>query len=118
MGVDVMAMAREERADLADFLRTHLEPRGVRLVATDLDWARGRGPEAHEEAEAVLMTLAGRSGVAQATPYSAGLGDSLDGLQRRRDARAGCLAALIDLVLRLRPVLLVEHGNAFIAEFP
>ncbi|MGY1839236.1 MULTISPECIES: maleylpyruvate isomerase family mycothiol-dependent enzyme [unclassified Modestobacter] len=34
--------------------------RGVRLVATDVDWAFGRGPEVHGPAEALLMTLAGR----------------------------------------------------------
>lgn len=38
--------------------------RGVRLVATDLDWAHGRGPEARGPGEAVLMALAGRRGVA------------------------------------------------------
>ena len=38
--------------------------RGVRLVAIDLDWSRGRGPEAHGRAEALLMVLAGRPGVA------------------------------------------------------
>lgn len=39
--------------------------RGVRVVATDLDWAAGRGPEARGTGEAVLMTIAGRRGVAQ-----------------------------------------------------
>lgn len=38
--------------------------RGVRLVATDLDWSRGKGPEARGSGEAVLMALAGRRGVA------------------------------------------------------
>lgn len=38
--------------------------RGVRLVATDLDWSRGKGPEACGTGEAVLMALAGRRGVA------------------------------------------------------
>ncbi|HYO38262.1 MAG TPA: maleylpyruvate isomerase family mycothiol-dependent enzyme [Nocardioidaceae bacterium] len=37
---------------------------GGRLVATDLDWSRGKGPEARGTAEAVLMALAGRRGVA------------------------------------------------------
>lgn len=44
-------------------LRGFWRTRGVRLIATDVDWARGRGPEARGEAEAVLMTLAGRPGV-------------------------------------------------------
>lgn len=39
--------------------------RGVRVVAEDLDWATGRGPEARGPAEAVLMTLAGRRGAAR-----------------------------------------------------
>ena len=34
--------------------------RDVRLVATDLDWTFGRGPEVHGSAEALLMTIAGR----------------------------------------------------------
>jgi uncharacterized protein (TIGR03083 family) len=46
-------------------LRGFWNARGVRLVATDLDWARGRGPEARGAAEAVLMVLAGRPGVAR-----------------------------------------------------
>ena len=45
-------------------LRGFWHARGVRLVATDLDWSRGRGPEARGNAEAVLMVLAGRGGVA------------------------------------------------------
>lgn len=39
--------------------------RGVRVVATDLDWSAGRGPEARGPAEAVLMCLAGRRGAAR-----------------------------------------------------
>ncbi len=46
-------------------LRGFWNARGVRLIATDVDWARGRGPEARGAAEAVLMTLAGRRGVAR-----------------------------------------------------
>jgi uncharacterized protein (TIGR03083 family) len=38
--------------------------RGVRLVATDLEFSAGTGPEARGTAEALLMTIAGRSGVA------------------------------------------------------
>lgn len=34
--------------------------RGVRLVATDLDWAYGSGPEATGPAEALLMAMAAR----------------------------------------------------------
>ncbi len=46
-------------------LRGFWHARGVRLVATDLHWTRGSGPEARGEAEALLMTLAGRAGVAR-----------------------------------------------------
>lgn len=46
-------------------LRGMWKARGVRLVATDVDWSWGRGPEARGTAEAVLMTMAGRAGVAQ-----------------------------------------------------
>jgi uncharacterized protein (TIGR03083 family) len=39
--------------------------RGLRLVATDLDWAAGRGPEVLGPAEALLMAISGRRGVVQ-----------------------------------------------------
>lgn len=45
-------------------LRGFWHARGVRLVATDLDWSRGKGPEARGSGEALLMILAGRRGVA------------------------------------------------------
>ena len=35
--------------------------RGVRLVATDLEWSHGSGPEVRGPAEAVLMAVAGRA---------------------------------------------------------
>lgn len=41
-------------------LRGALRTRGVRLVATDLDWSWGRGPEVHGPGEALLMAMAGR----------------------------------------------------------
>jgi uncharacterized protein (TIGR03083 family) len=34
--------------------------RGVRLVATDLDWNHGSGPEVHGRGEALLMAMAAR----------------------------------------------------------
>lgn len=39
--------------------------RGVRVVATDLDWTAGVGPEVRGPGEAILMAMAGRRGVAQ-----------------------------------------------------
>ncbi|MGY2066239.1 maleylpyruvate isomerase family mycothiol-dependent enzyme [Blastococcus sp. SYSU DS0619] len=41
-----------------------LRVRGVRLVATDIDWTFGRGPEVRGTAEALLMAVAGRRGLA------------------------------------------------------
>jgi uncharacterized protein (TIGR03083 family) len=39
--------------------------RGVRLLATDLDWCHGKGPEVRGSGEALLMAMAGRhAGVA------------------------------------------------------
>lgn len=38
--------------------------RGVRAIATDVSWSYGIGPEARGTGEAVLMTMAGRRGVA------------------------------------------------------
>lgn len=35
--------------------------RGLRLIATDLDWTNGSGPEVRGPAEALLMAVAGRS---------------------------------------------------------
>lgn len=39
--------------------------RGVRLVATDLDFSAGLGPEVRGTAEALLMAMSGRRGVAR-----------------------------------------------------
>jgi uncharacterized protein (TIGR03083 family) len=38
--------------------------RGLRLVATDLDWETGSGPEVRGQGEALLMAFAGRAAVA------------------------------------------------------
>lgn len=38
--------------------------RGVKVVATDLDWSAGAGPVARGSSEAVLMVMGGRRGVA------------------------------------------------------
>ena len=45
--------------------------RGVRVVATDLGFAAGIGPEGRGPAEALLMTIAGRRGVARSCPARA-----------------------------------------------
>jgi uncharacterized protein (TIGR03083 family) len=36
------------------------QTRGVRLIATDLDWTHGKGPEVRGSGEALLMAMAGR----------------------------------------------------------
>ena len=48
----------------APVLRGVLRVRDVRLVADDIDWAFGRGPEVHGTAEALLLAAAGRRAVA------------------------------------------------------
>ena len=44
-------------------LRGVVRVRGVRLVATDMEWTFGGGPEVRGAAEALLMIIAGRRGV-------------------------------------------------------
>jgi uncharacterized protein (TIGR03083 family) len=51
-------------ARIAPPIKAFRRIRGLRLVATDLDWATGRGPEVHGTGEALLMAMAGRRGVA------------------------------------------------------
>jgi uncharacterized protein (TIGR03083 family) len=41
------------------------QARGVRLVATDLDWTHGKGPEVRGSGEALLMVMAGRAAALQ-----------------------------------------------------
>lgn len=48
----------------APVVRGVLRVRDVRLVATDLDWSFGRGPEVRATGEALLMAVAGRRAVA------------------------------------------------------
>lgn len=47
-------------ARYAPLLRGVWRARRARLVATDLDWSFGRGPEARGTGEALLMAMAGR----------------------------------------------------------
>ena len=42
-----------------------LRARGLRLVATDLDWTHGNGPEVRGSGEALLMAMAGRRAALQ-----------------------------------------------------
>jgi uncharacterized protein (TIGR03083 family) len=47
-------------APRAPALRGAWRARGVRLVATDVDWTRGKGPEVSGPGEALLMAMAAR----------------------------------------------------------
>jgi uncharacterized protein (TIGR03083 family) len=47
-------------ARFAPTIRGAWRARGVRLVATDLDWSHGNGPEVRGSGEALLMAMAGR----------------------------------------------------------
>jgi uncharacterized protein (TIGR03083 family) len=47
-------------ARFAPTIRGAWRARGVRLVALDLDWAYGNGPEVRGSGEALLMAMAGR----------------------------------------------------------
>ncbi|WP_240163929.1 hypothetical protein [Mycolicibacterium sphagni] len=49
-----------EFATLAPLIRGGWYTRGVRLVATDLDWSTGHGPDVRGPGEAVLMAMARR----------------------------------------------------------
>jgi uncharacterized protein (TIGR03083 family) len=44
----------------APTIRGAWRARGVRLVATDVEWSHGKGPEVHGTGEALLMAMAGR----------------------------------------------------------
>ncbi|TQJ05619.1 uncharacterized protein (TIGR03083 family) [Amycolatopsis cihanbeyliensis] len=46
---------------LAPPIRAFVRARGLTLVATDLDWSRGSGPEVRGRGEALLMAVAGRA---------------------------------------------------------
>ena len=48
-------------ARYAPTIRGAWRTRGVRLVATDLPWSHGKGPEARGSGEALLMVMAGRA---------------------------------------------------------
>ncbi|HVW42529.1 MAG TPA: maleylpyruvate isomerase family mycothiol-dependent enzyme [Amycolatopsis sp.] len=48
-------------ARLAPPIRAFWRARGLRLVATDVDWSGGRGPEVRGPGEALLLAIAGRA---------------------------------------------------------
>ena len=61
-------------ARVAPPIRAFWRARGLRLVATDLDWQVGRGPEVRGPAEPLLMAMAGRRGI---TPELSGPGSAV-----------------------------------------
>ena len=50
-----------EFAKTAPVIRGFWHRRGLRLVATDVDWSVGAGPEVRGPGEAVLLAIAGRN---------------------------------------------------------
>lgn len=52
-------------AFIAPPIKARWHVRGVKIVATDIDWSGGTGPEARGAGETVLMVMGGRRGVAQ-----------------------------------------------------
>ena len=55
-----------EFAKTAPVIRGFWHRRGLRMVATDVDWATGSGPEVRGPGEAVLLAIAGRSAAVSA----------------------------------------------------
>lgn len=50
-------------AFLSPFVGGRARARGLRFVATDIEWSRGEGPEVFGPAESIVMAVAGRCGV-------------------------------------------------------
>lgn len=70
-------------ARVAPLIRGALRTRGLHMIATDLDWSAGRGPDVTGPGEALLMAMAGRP---DALPQLSGPG--LGELSRRLGAAA------------------------------
>lgn len=58
--------------------------RGLRLIATDLDWSAGRGLEIHGPGEALLLAMTGRIDVVNPELYGPGLARLRGTIQSRR----------------------------------
>jgi uncharacterized protein (TIGR03083 family) len=67
-------------AKTAPVIRGFWHRRGLRMVATDVDWAAGSGPEVRGPGEAVLLAIAGRNTAVSelSGPGLAALGPRLD----------------------------------------
>jgi uncharacterized protein (TIGR03083 family) len=60
MPVDAAAAAADRVLSTRGPMRLWDRPRGVRLVATDVDWSHGAGPEVRAPIRAHLLTITGR----------------------------------------------------------
>ena len=60
MPVDAAAAAADRVLSLRGPMRLWARPRGVRLVATDIDWAHGDGPDEQAPMQSHLLTITGR----------------------------------------------------------
>jgi uncharacterized protein (TIGR03083 family) len=58
---ETLLVALQLAPTIAGLIGSKQRARGVRLVATDLDWSHGRGPLVQGSAEALLLTLTGRA---------------------------------------------------------
>jgi len=69
-----------EFAKTAPVIRGFWHRRGLRMVATDVDWAAGSGPEVRGPGEAILLAIAGRNAAVGelSGPGLAALGPRLD----------------------------------------
>ena len=75
---DRLVAALDVAPTLGGFVRSKQRAAGLRLVATDVDWSHGDGPEVKGPGEAVLLALTGRTA---SLPELAGEG--LDTLRER-----------------------------------
>ena len=64
MPPDAAAVAADRCRLLAFLMGSRRLVRGTRMVATDLDWTRGRGPTIEGPMQELLMLCAGRTGAA------------------------------------------------------
>ncbi|MEH3142758.1 MAG: maleylpyruvate isomerase family mycothiol-dependent enzyme [Mycobacterium kyogaense] len=74
-------LAALDFARIAPLIRGAIRTRGLQMIATDVDWTAGHGPEVRGPGEAVLMAMAGRP---DALPQLSGPG--VRELSRRLDA--------------------------------
>lgn len=65
MAPDAAGIAADRCRVLAILMGSRAVVRGTRMVATDLDWARGRGPTISGPMQELLMVCAGRARVAR-----------------------------------------------------